>query len=134
MMDSILKPLTMLCFLVVLQGCGRGNDGPEMASVKGTVKIDGAPVPKGDIIFEPADGTGRAAAGVIENGVFQFNSPVGLKKVMIIASRKTGKKGKDFGEDLMESYIPKKYNTESELKEKVSPGSENEFEFDLKSK
>ncbi|MFH1300311.1 MAG: hypothetical protein ABIK07_04555 [Planctomycetota bacterium] len=134
MTDSVLKPLTILCFFIVLQGCGTGNDGPVTAPVKGTVMIDGTLVPKGDIIFEPADGQGPAAAGVIKEGAFEFTSPVGMKKVMIFASRKSGKKGRDFGEDIMESYIPEKYNTDSELKENVITGAGNEFQFDLKSK
>lgn len=114
-----------------LQGCGSSDSGPAMVRVKGTVQFDGAPIPKGDIIFEPADGNGPTAAGVILEGKFEFDSPVGTKKVMIFASRKSGKKGRDFGEDLMESYIPAEYNTESELQEKVDANSENQFQFDL---
>ncbi|WP_417383068.1 hypothetical protein [Gimesia sp.] len=103
-----------------------------MVEVKGTVSLDGATIPAGDIIFEPVDGMGPAGAGQILDGKFIFQCPVGPKKVIISASRKTGKKGKDFGEDIMESYIPAKFNTESELQEKVSKDSENEFHFTLK--
>lgn len=134
MLDSVIKSLIMLCVLVFAQGCGAKDEGPVTALVKGTVKIDGAPIVKGDIIFEPADGQGPAAAGVITEGQFEFESPVGTKKVMIYASRKSGKKGSDFGEDLMESYIPEKYNAKSVLEKTIVPGSENEFQFALQSK
>lgn len=105
-----------------------------MVTVKGTVSLDGDSIPAGDIIFEPADGAGPAGAGQIREGSFDLQCPVGAKKVIISAARKTGKKGKDFGEDIMESYIPAKYNTETELLENVSPETENEFHFALKSK
>ncbi|HAH44356.1 hypothetical protein [uncultured Gimesia sp.] len=123
-----------LLFLPIFTGCGnQGSAGPEIAAVKGTVSLDGDSIPVGDIIFEPADGAGPAAAGQIREGKFELQCPVGTKKVIISAARKTGKKGKDFGEDIMESYIPAKYNTETELLEKVSPDTENEFHFALKS-
>ena len=105
-----------------------------MVEVKGTVSLDGETIPAGDIIFEPVDGMGPAGAGQIQEGKYVFQCPVGTKKVIISASRKTGKKGKDFGEDIMESYIPAKYNTETELLENVSQETENEFHFALKSK
>ncbi|EDL60766.1 hypothetical protein PM8797T_26400 [Gimesia maris DSM 8797] len=124
----------LLLNLSVITGCGsQGNSGPEMVEVKGTVSLDGNSIPVGDIIFEPADGAGPAAAGQIREGKFDVQCPVGTKKVIISAARKTGKKGKEFGEDIMESYIPAKYNTESELQENVSQDSENEFHFVLKS-
>ncbi|MEQ9067108.1 MAG: hypothetical protein RLO18_10305 [Gimesia chilikensis] len=119
--------LLLLCG--ICQACG-SSDGPVMAPVKGDVTIDGTPLPQGDIIFEPADGKGSASAGVIQQGHFEFSSSVGRKKVLIFASRKTGKKG-DFGEDVMESYIPKKYNTDSELIGEVSPDADNKFVFHL---
>lgn len=86
------------------------------------------------MIFEPADGTGRSAAGEIKEGKYEFQSPLGLKKVIISAYRKTGKKGKEFGEDLMESYVPAKYNTKSKLTENVQFDHSNVFHFELKSK
>lgn len=134
MIKRLVLVMTVLSLPFVLQGCGTSDSGPVMVPIKGTVKIDGTPVPKGDIIFEPADGQGPAAAGVISEGQFEFEAPVGMKKVMIFASRKSGKKGRDFGEDLMESYIPTKYNTESELQENVDPDAENQFQFDLQTK
>jgi len=135
MTNTAMKLRNVLCAGLILlgisQGCGSSEDGPVMAPVKGKVTIDGTPIPKGDIVLEPVDGKGRAAAGVIQEGSFEFSSPVGKKKVMIFASRKTGAKG-DFGEDVMESYIPEKYNTNSELTGEVTSGAENEFTFDLK--
>lgn len=132
--------MKIVCILILFQapilfsGCsGDGDDGPKMVTVKGTVSFDGKPIPVGNLIFEPADGAGRAAAGEIKDGKFEFQSPLGLKKVIVSASRKTGKKGEEFGEDLMESYIPEKYNTRSELTESVQENAENVFQFDLKS-
>ena len=133
--------MKIVCILILLQvpvlisGCsGDADDGPKMVTVKGTVSFDGKPIRLGNMIFEPADGAGRTSAGEIKEGDFEFQSPLGLKKVIISASRKTGKKGKEFGEDKMESYIPEKYNTKSELTENVQADAENVFHFELQSK
>lgn len=133
-MIPVYHVLSCALLLPVFSGCGnQGSEEPVFVTVKGSVSLDGDSIPVGDIIFEPADGAGPAAAGQIQAGKFDLQCPVGTKKVIISAARKTGKKGKDFGEDIMESYIPAKYNTESELQENVSQDSENEFHFVLKS-
>lgn len=126
--------LTLFQVPLLISGCSEEDDGPKMVTVKGTVSLDGKPIRLGNMIFEPADGAGRASAGEIKEGEFEFRSPLGLKKVIISAYHKSGKQGKEFGEDIMESYIPAKYNTKSELTETVQENAANVFQFELESK
>jgi len=128
-----MRTLLFLFIVSALIGCMRGSDSPDTVVVRGTVSIDGQPIPLGNIDFEPVDGLGRSCSGVIEGGKFEFRSPIGHKKVMIFASRKSGKKGEEFGNDLMESYIPEKYNTNSSLTATVAERGENRFLFELQS-
>lgn len=118
--------------LLIAVGCTT-KGLPGTAVVRGTVSIDGELIPLGNIDFEPSDGSGRTSSGVIKDGKFEFRSPIGHKKVMIFASKKTGRKGEEFGNDLMESYIPEKYNTKSSLTATVMERGENQFVFELQS-
>lgn len=120
-------------FLLLLTGCGGASDAPTQVKVEGTVTFDGEPLPAGSIVFDPADGKGGSSAGGIENGKFQFDSQLGPKKVLISASRDTGKKDQ-YDEPISESYIPKNYNSQTTLTAEVKPDGENKYDFVLKSK
>ena len=119
--------------LLLLTGCGRSSKAPATVKVEGTVTFDGEPLTQGSIVFDPADGKGGSSAGGIEHGKFQFESQLGQKKVLISASRDTGKKDQ-YDEPITESYIPANYNSQTTLTADVKAGGENKFEFALKSK
>lgn len=131
--NSVVCIIVLFAFFLLLSGCGGVSDAPETATVKGTVTFDGKPLPEGSIVFDPADGNGGSSAGGIKDGKFEFQSQFGPKRVLISASRETGKKG-EYGESISESYIPKKYNNKSELKADVTKTGKNSFHFELKSK
>ncbi|QDU51795.1 hypothetical protein [Gimesia panareensis] len=119
--------------LIFLSGCSGSSNTPPEVEVQGTVTFDGEPLPQGSIVFDPVDGKGGSSAGGIENGQFVFNSQFGNKKVLISASRDTGKKDQ-YDEPITESYIPANYNTKTELTAEVKADGENKYEFVLKSK
>lgn len=124
------------CFAVCLlffTGCGGGSDAPTTVKVEGTVTFDGEPLSEGSIVFDPTDGKGGSSAGGIQNGTFTFDSQLGQKKVLISASRDTGKKDQ-YDEPITESYIPAKYNSQTTLTADVKADGENKFSFELKSK
>ena len=131
--NLIIGLIASFSLLVLTMGCGRSGEVPFTITVKGTVTVNGTPLTVGNIVFEPADGVGSSSAGEISEGKFEFQSSTGSKIVIISASRKTGKKGEEFGEDIMESYLPEKYNTQSELTEMVRQADENNFNFELTS-
>lgn len=134
----VLMSLMVCATLVVLVGgCGSGS-GPERASVEGTVTFNGEPIETGSIQFVPVEGVvGKAVSAPITNGEFSLSSSegpaVGMNKVVIDATRKTGKQKKNIMgemEDEIEHFIPARYNAQTELQVEITSGS-NEESFEL---
>jgi hypothetical protein len=112
-------------------------DGPHLVSVAGTATFDGQPIGEGDIIFRSTDPAEHAYAGKIQDGSFSLSATPGTKRVEITASRVV--EGK-FVEDnpgektpVRESYIPAKYNTDSELTIEIPSRGARDLKFDLTS-
>jgi len=124
-----------LVVLVVLAGCGGGNEG----QVSGVVKVDGEPLKSGKIAFFPVDPkTGGTAGGDIENGRYSVRVPITRMKVSISQSKVVGKKKlyntpNSQEQDVTAEALPARYNEKTELEYDVKPGSQ-EKNFDLKSK
>ena len=124
--------------LVCPGGCGKKN---EHATITGTVKFDGAPLDKGLIEFRTANGAGVLALARITDGAFTVDKnaklPHGTYKILISATRKTGKKiypgspaPPGILVDELVERLPSQYNEESKLEKTVNAG-ENLLEFDL---
>jgi len=141
---SVAAVVFLGCLLGTVPGCGGSN----RAAVKGKVTIDGAPLPNGLIEFMPQDKqSGQPGGSVIENGQYAISAEKGLLagdyQVQIRADRPTGKKVWDgMGDerlpaskknmvDVMESYVPARYNDRTELRAKIEPGKVNVCDFDL---
>jgi hypothetical protein len=65
---------------LLLGGCSLSESGPERYEVSGTVTYKGAPVPYGEIVFEPDSKQGNegpAARAVIENGAYLLKKDKG---------------------------------------------------------
>ncbi len=130
---SILRWTIALTLLLV--ACGCGPSAPELYDVTGTVTFDGQPVTDGEIILFPIEAGQTPDAGPIKDGKFAFKARPGEKKVDIQAVRKdptktvpdpvTGTR------PALESYIPERYNTKTELTVEIGPG-QDPLEFDLK--
>lgn len=122
----------------VLFFCGCSNEDSNRASVSGTVTFNGEPLADGSIVFLPAGGNGGPSAGdTIQEGKYSIGVKkgpmVGTNRVEIVAVRETGKmvtygNGPEMAERI--SFIPAKYNEESELIEDLKPGR-NEINFKL---
>ena len=122
--------LVALCLLVLLvAGCG--PSGPETYPVSGTVTWNGDPLPEGDIVFSPVDGSIAPDAGKIVDGKFEFQAQPGEKRVEIDATRESGEVDPVMHMAPREAYIPSKYNSESILKATVTAGGDNAFTFEL---
>src|SRR4051794_2441013 len=74
--------------LLILAGCGDGK----MATVSGTVQLDGQPVKDGAISFIPADGQGPTAGSMVKDGQYSAQVPIGLMKVSLSAPKVVGHK------------------------------------------
>lgn len=131
-MNAIRLASAGLVSLLVAAGCGGGaaKDAPETVTISGKVTFDGKPLETGSITFDSADGQSKPVGTGIENGAYSVDAPFGPKTVRISATRVTEEKDQ-YGELISESYIPDKYNGESELKAEVTPAGPHEFDFDL---
>jgi len=114
---------------VFLAGCGRPE--VELASVTGTVTLDGKPLGNAFVQFVPSLG-GRAAGGATdETGHYELDysaqdkgALVGTAKVLIsTGDPESGRK----------EMVPPKYNRKTELTAEVGPGA-NVLNFDLQSR
>ena len=132
----------------MLGGC---NEPTDRHALQGTVTLDGQPLAAGGIDFFPLQGTrGPTAGGQIVDGSFYIapggGTKVGTFRVLITASRKTGKQVSDPTAEMIdpeiengmvdayEQYIPARYNKQSELTAEVIVDGQNVFKFDLSSK
>ena len=104
-----------------------------LVAITGSVTLDGAALPDGDILFTPADPQFGGEAAKITAGAYQASVRPGKNKVQIRATRPVpGKKG-PMGEQLIEDYVPAQYNDQSTLSIDVS-ASQLKHDFALKSK
>ena len=117
-------------------GCGEKSS----IRIAGNVSMDGEPVSEGSISFEPLDGQGTVTGGPITNGQYSVEGDSGFnpgeKRVRIVGVRKTGRRLPDpeaKGEynDEVVMYIPRQFNTESQLKVNLAVG-DNSHDFQLK--
>jgi hypothetical protein len=111
-------------------GCGGGDKGPKKHDITGTVSYNGQTISEGDITLLPADGSVGGEGGKIKDGKYAMKAREGKNKVQIMATRAVpGKKG-PMGEDLVEQYIPEKYNEKTTIEVTVESGK-TEYNFDL---
>ncbi|OWK38176.1 hypothetical protein FRUB_07296 [Fimbriiglobus ruber] len=118
-----------LAGLAILAGCG--EPGPKKYDVSGTVQYEGEPVTEGDIMFASEDKTIGPEGGKIKDGKYALKVREGKNRVEIRGTKIIpGKKG-SMGEPFVDSFIPEKYNTKTELTADVGSGKTT-HNFELK--
>lgn len=85
----IAAALTLCVCALILNGCG--PKGPKRVEISGKVTVDGEPVGKGTIKFDPVDGQGSSDGGAINDGAFICEVTTGEKKVTVNGSKVVGK-------------------------------------------
>jgi len=118
----------MMAAFAFLVGCGGGSHG----DVSGSVKIDGKPLPAGDIIFESTDGSAPVAHGKIKDGQYSLKTTSGAKKVRISATRPGKNVDPSMGAAPQEALIGPEYNSNTQLIADVKPGANSNVNFDVK--
>ncbi len=132
------KSLSLLLMLWVglLVGCGSAD----MGSVTGTVTLDGKPLAKALLRFEPVNGERASMGETDDNGEYKLEyslqksgARVGEHKVTITTAAEPYP-DPDSGEYLpaRPELLPKKYNIDSELRKTVK-GGRNTINFELSS-
>jgi hypothetical protein len=129
-------------------GCG-DSKSYSIAAVSGVVTLDGKPVPRAEITFQPvgdsdnptpgpgsagkADAEGRFELQCI-NG--ELGAVVGKHKVQIRSHKEQPPGDNDSGAAIppQKELIPARYNDESELTFEVPEGGTTEANFELKSR
>jgi len=115
--------LVALC-LVASAGCGQ-----KYGKVSGEVKFKGKPIEHGTIGFQPQERGARAAIGVIENGRYSMDVPVGeyAITVTVIVRTLTEKEKKDLAKkkrDKKKKYeddkFPAKYTDSKTSNQKLT--------------
>jgi hypothetical protein len=119
----------LISLLCVAVGCAEKH--PE-GIVHGEVRLDGTPLPNGDISFFSVDDRHAPAGGPIQDGKFRVKVPVGTVRV-VIHSLLVVRPAKLPDEGDARERVPAKYNTNSGLKHDVTPG-DNPVTFELSSK
>lgn len=129
-------------------GCGEGPaDGLDRKSVSGKVTLDGQPLAKGAIAFDPADGSPGAtpAGGVIVDGYYSIDSVSGPTPGKYRVSIRSAAEGAVLSPGMAPGAppkakkgaadaIPPKYNLNSELTAQIDASGSNTADFALTSK
>ena len=136
--DSGMAFLISVTFGTLIVGCGeqRNESLPQLHTVKGTVRCDGNPLQKGEIIFEGISDAQLALAppvGSIVDGVYEVAVGEGPKTVRISSPTEVGEPDVTGVRAIRETIAPA-FNTQSDLTVEISPGDGNRFDFDVKSR
>lgn len=128
-------PLLLFAILTIaVVGCSSDSN---LATIEGTVTLDGAPLEAGLIRFVPVDGQSPTADATIAAGKFVAQVPRGEKSVAITAPKVVGKR-KLYNTpdsptiDVVEELLPPRYNTATELKLSID-GATRDANFNLTS-
>lgn len=120
---------------VLAAGCGKG--GPRLATVTGTVSLDGKPLANAKVEFQPLEGGSPSYGTTDSNGhyrlMFSADRPgamIGKHVVRITTFRQESKSGEP--PVTFPELVPPRYNVNSELTCEVKPGH-NTFDFSLHS-
>lgn len=128
----------LLALVAIVFWCGPAgcNRGPDLGTVRGTVKVNGQVLPHAYVVFQPIDPPGAyGSAYADDQGEYdlQFSrhrngAPVGKHRVSIrAANRDELPEGSPAAATIK---LPAKYNSETELIREVVPGH-NDHDFDL---
>jgi len=118
-----------VCYvLLVISTAGCSKSGPELAPVTGRITLDGKPLAKTDVVFQPNGSESPSSGRTDADGRYQL-------------AYKRGVMGGHVGSNIVRitispdvvanpPNIPARYNSDSELSKEIKSG-QNEFNFDL---
>jgi hypothetical protein len=127
-----------------LVGCGDQHGG--RVAVSGTAKLNGQPLNKGIVTFEPLDKQDTAGNATLSEGKFSIPRASGLKpgKYLVRVTAGDGKTaqnpvdpdappGPGGGTNIIsKELVPASWNTQSKQEVTVKSDGENNFDFDIK--
>ena len=135
--------LASLTLLALVGGCGE-SDPLGRKAISGTANLNGAPIQKGNIAFQPVDKSATSGGAVIEAGKYSIPRPTGLpvgKYRVTINAPKPGT-GKETDKNAMpgeplpppQELIPAEWNVNSNEFIEVTDKGPYVYNFDVKPK
>lgn len=124
--------LLAIAYSVIMFPTGCSQHGaPGLASVTGTVTLDGAPLANAFVVFSPKDSTEKPSRAYTDSdGHYELTylrdmkgAVVGEHTVRITTAT----------ENRPQEILPARYNSRTELEVTVKPGSNDEVDFNLTS-
>lgn len=142
------RPVTFLSCVVLtalfVSGCGAAKDPLGRLPISGTVTLDGVPLDKGAIRFEPQDAqAGTPSGAMIDKGRYELPRDQGLapgvyRVILTAAEASTENRTAD---EIMNNpgpppkeLIPPSYNRQSKITVEVKAQGPNQFDFPIKTK
>ena len=123
-------PLTAVSSLVLLSLVACSRPEFELGLVSGVVTYDGRPLERANIVFQPVGGVGTTSVGFTnDRGEFQLVFSRTAKGA-IVGNHEVVINVWPTDENPKPIKIPSRYNTSTELKAEVKPGT-NTCNFDL---
>jgi len=123
----------LLAVVITCSGCGQANEN--LASVTGTITLDGHPLADAQVVFSPVSGGTTSYGRTDEDGQYEMvfsdyesGAWLGVNKVQVSTGDVDGEGGPGKPE-----RVPVTYNRNTALSEEVIAG-ENVFDFKLDSK
>ncbi len=123
-------PLVLYCLMI----CGCGSD--KLATVRGTVTLNGQPLQNALVEFQPTALGGSPSSGMTDaEGRYElmstFERAGALPGEHSVSIRTGGTRVDSTSQEVeFKESVPAKYNTQTELKRTVEPGR-NVLDFDL---
>ncbi len=146
------RALVFAAVMLEVVGCSGSGDSLPREAVSGVVTLDGQPLADGSILFAPqsaatAGETPTSGGAQIKEGNFSIDQEKGLVPgtygvSIYAAGKRGGDQGKaaqpgaggNKGTDVAKELIPKRYNSNTELKVEIKKGGGNSsLKFELKS-
>jgi len=119
----------------ILAGCGSNANAPVLSQVKGSVTLDGQPMPDGEVMFVVVGK--HTAVMPVTNGTFTGQAAAGTNRVEVYSYKAGGDVvemgGEKFGGE-KENFIPAKYNANTTLSAEVTEDGGGDFVFPVTSK
>jgi hypothetical protein len=133
-MSRFVFGIVLCCAALLSVGCGSDQPGlPPLAPVKGTIQLDGQPVPTGELHFSMTGVPPQVLP--ITSGAFEGKAPVGKNKVEVFIYQEGPPSSKYGGAASKVNVAPAKYwGPTSMLETTINASGTNEVKFDMTSK
>jgi hypothetical protein len=134
-MHRISGVVAVAAFVIWSAGCGgsEGHKAPPTAKVSGTVKLDGKPMPSGEVRFEIVGETVKAME--VKDGAFSGDAFVGKNRVDVVLEKDGPANPMNPSAKIKVNVVSDRFSgLKSTLSAQVNSGENAPFSFEVTSK